>query len=225
MSATNRGAERIAMDQYFSPRWTVHRFLEAYELPAGIWMEPCAGAGSIIRAVSEVRSDVTWNANELDPRYGDTLRALPGVYTVSHDDARELFVPKSVRVIKTNPAFTSSLEILEALLRSPWALTIFLQRINWSVGPRADLFREIKPSIYMLPDRPSFADLYDEETPDELRAQTDATEYCWYAFDGRGDFRILGDTPMSARKAEIEEGRADGTRPKKMSKAKTKEAA
>jgi hypothetical protein len=225
MSAAGRGSARIVEDQYFSPRWTVHRLLEAYELPAGIWLEPCAGAGSIIRAVSEVRTDVTWSANEPDERYSPSLHALSSVYSVTSTDARSLFVPRSVKVIKTNPPFGLSLEILETMLRASWALPVFLQRINWAVGPRADLLREIKPSVYVLPDRPSFCDMYDEEAPEELRAQTDATEYAWFCFDGRGEFRILGDTPMHIRRTEIEEGRADGTRPKKASKARSREAA
>jgi hypothetical protein len=225
MSAAGRGTEKLENDQYPSPRWCFRRFLEKYALPSGIWLEPCAGAGAVIRAVSEVRSDVQWAANDIDPQYMDALRALPSVYSATNMDARTLFVPRSVKVVLTNPTFTLSLEILEAMLRAPWALPVFLQRINWAVGPRADLFRVLRPSVYVLPDRPSFVDMYDEEAPGDLRAQTDATEYAFFACDGRGEFHILEDTPMAVRRAEIEEGRADGTRPKKLAKKRTKENA
>lgn len=220
MSSTGRASERIKNDQYPSPRWTVHRFLEAYELPSGLWLEPCAGAGAIIRAVSEVRSDVIWHANEIDSTYLPTLIEMPQVSIVTDADARLLSVGKDVRVIKTNPPFGPSLEILEAMLLAPWALTIFLQRLNWAAGPRRELFRSLKPSVYVLPDRPSFVDIYEPETPDVLKPGTDSIEYAWFSMDGRGDFRVLGDTPDTVRRAEVEEGRANGTRPKKCSKPK-----
>jgi hypothetical protein len=216
VSAAGRGTERIESDRYFTPRWAVHRFLEAYELPDGLWLEPCVGTGEIIRAVSEVRQNVSWLANDIHPVEPHVLTL---VHSVTISDARTLVVPKMVKVVLTNPSFALAQEILEAMLLSK-ALVVFLQRINWAVGPRADLFRAQRPSVYVLPDRPSFCDLYDEEAPENLRAQTDATEYSWFAFDGRGDFKIIADTPSEVRKAEIAEGRANGTRPKKMKKPK-----
>ena len=224
MSSTGRASERIELDQYWTQRWCVHRLLEAYILPPGLWLEPCAGTGAIIRAVSEVRSDVTWHANEIDPSYLPGLQALPAVATLSDRDARELTLGARPVVSISNPPFTPSLEILAQML--PLAETvIFLQRLNWAAGPRRELFRSIKPSVYVLPDRPSFVDMYDEETPSVLKAQTDSIEYAWFVFDGRGAFGILADTPAEVRRAEIEEGRANGTRPKKMSKPKRQQEA
>jgi hypothetical protein len=223
MSSTGRASERIALDGYPTPRWCVHRLLEAYELPCGPWLEPCAGAGSIIQAVNEVREDVGWFANEIDPQYEGALRGLHVDVTIG--DAQTLVAPGAARVTITNPPFGPSLDILRNLLQYD-ALVIFLQRLNWSCGPRRELFRAEKPSVFPLPDRPSFMDFYEEETPEKLEAQTDSIEYAWFVFDGRAQFRVLGDTHEDVRRAEILEGRASGIRPKKLKpKKKKKEAA
>lgn len=221
MSSTGRGEDRQALDDYPTPRWCVHRFLEAYQLPSGLWLEPCAGTGSIIRAVSEVRSDVTWHANELNTAYGPVLSSLSAVIPggVTHEDALLIEPDYGFTVALTNPPFTPSLEILTNLLKFP-LLTVFLQRLNWAAGPRRDLFRAVRPSVYVLPDRPSFIDTYETETPHILKPGTDSIEYAWFVFDGRGEFRVLGDTPDTVRRAEIEEGRANGTRPRRLAKPK-----
>ena len=52
MSSTHRGAERRPADFYATPHWTVRRLLEALPLPGGVWFEPCAGEGDIIKAVN-----------------------------------------------------------------------------------------------------------------------------------------------------------------------------
>jgi len=226
VSATNRSAERLALDDYPTPRWCVHRLLEVYELRGGLWLEPCAGAGSILRAVAEVRSDVLWQANDLNPDHYRTLGRRDDVRLVMGDDAREIVVHPEVVVAITNPPFGPSLDILRHLLDAGVRLPIFLQRLNWAAGPRRELFRALKPSSLVLPDRPSFMDLYEVEKPDVLKAQTDSIEYAWFVFDGRGEFRVLGDTPSEVRAAEIEEGRASGLRPRRAAKPKrVKEAA
>lgn len=221
MSSTGRKADRQALDDYPTPRWCVHRLFEAYDLPAGRYLEPCAGGGSIIRAVSDIRSDITWDANELNPVYLDALSALPNVRVVTNDDARQVRVFTDIAVAMTNPPFTPSLQILESILLGR-ALVIFLQRLNWAAGPRRDLFRKLKPSAYVLPDRPSFIDTYEAETPNKLTPGTDSIEYAWFVFDGRGEFHVLADTSENVRGLEILEGRRNGTRPRRLAKPKKK---
>lgn len=224
MSSTGRAEDRQALDDYPTPRWCVHRLLERYALAGGLWLEPCAGAGSIIRAVGEVRDDVRWYANELNTAYGPALRALPSVELVGHADARTLAPPPPLSVIITNPPFGPSLEILEPMLHSG-ARVAFLQRLNWAAGPRRERFRTLFPSVYVLPDRPSFIDTYEAETPHILKPGTDSIEYAWFIFDGRGQFRVLGDTPAEVRAAEIEDGRTNGTRPRRLAKPSKAKAA
>src|SRR6185312_5530279 len=74
VSAAGRGAARIEPDGDGTPAWCVHRLLEHCDLPAGRWLEPCAGEGAVIRAVSEVRRDVTWSAIDLRPECESMLR-------------------------------------------------------------------------------------------------------------------------------------------------------
>lgn len=222
MSSTNRGAERDPLDDYPSPRWTVHRLLDRLpwliDLP-GLWYEPCAGAGNIIRAVCEWcewnrKPYPRWLANELNAKYLPALRALQAlsiVELVTNEDATELNVGPGLAVGISNPAFVPSAEILIRLLTgAPGALPILLQRIGWGGGPRAELFRHLKPSLYQLPQRPSFKDVVsiDPKTGKERKSSQDSTEYAWWVFDGKGIFEILDDTPDEVRAAEKAERRA-----------------
>jgi len=198
VSSTARGTVREALDDYPTPRWCVHRLLEAVAFPGLVWVEPCAGAGSIIRAVNEVRSDVRWIANELNELYLPALRSIPNVAVAASEDARTLDIGEGPSVIITNPPFVYAQDILLQCLKVKSATAVFLERLNWCCGPRRDLFRELKPSTYVLPDRPSF-------TPD---GKTDSIEYAFFVFDGLGKFKILNDTPKEVRTAEKNEKKA-----------------
>lgn len=208
MSSTNRGAVKEALDFYATDSWIVHRFLEAYPLPSGLWLEPCAGDGAIIKAVNEKRSDVAWCAIELDPSHRTALQSIDNVYTVLIQDARELLPIPGPSVILSNPPFYCSTEILLRCLAVPGALTVLLQKLNWCGGPRSKLFREIKPSIFMLPQRPGFVEkikiVVDPETGKEkkVKSSQDSVEYGFWVFDGLGQFRVLEDTPIEIRSAQ-----------------------
>ncbi len=216
MSSTNRGADRDPLDRYPTPRWCVHRLLEARALPGGLWVEPCAGAGSIVRAVDEVRDDVRWLCNEISRDYGTALQsacAFDGIPIdlITHEDAQDLVVGPGAAVIITNPPFNVSAEILvQMLVSAPGALVVFLQRIGWGGGPRAELFRDLKPSMYQLPERPSFKDVVtvDPETGKRRTSSQDSTEYCWFVFDGLGCYAMLASTPDEVRAKEKAERRA-----------------
>ena len=173
-------------------------------LPGGLWLEPCAGVGSLIRSVNEVRNDVTWAANELDEAYLPELRALPNVAMVTNLDARSLDVGAGFSVVVTNPPFACSEQILERCLSIPGALVIFLQRLNWCAGPRRSLFRKLKPSVYVIPDRPSFRETVkiDKTTGKQKKTSTDSIEYSFFVFDGKAEFHILGDTSLEERKRD-----------------------
>lgn len=188
--AITRGGQ--GLDDFPSPRWTVHRLLEAIILPGDVWVEPCAGAGSIIRAVNEVRQDVRWIANEINSSYLPALQSIANMQVVASEDARTLDIGNGPTVIITNPPFVHALEILQQCLKVKSATSIFLERLNWCAGPRRELFRALSPSTYVLPDRPSFTD----------NGKTDSIEYAWFVFDGRGQFRVLNDTPKEVRTAE-----------------------
>lgn len=193
MSSTNRGSNRIFNDQYFTPAWVTHRLLERVKLPSGRWLEPCAGNGAIIKAANEIRFDIDWYAIEIDPTHRDSLVKLVGENNKLIGDAIKC-VPSFGRIIVniTNPPFSIAQEILEACLKTG-ALVVFLQRLNWCAGPRAELFRKLKPSVYVIPDRISFTD-----------GGSDSIEYGWFVFDGKGQFEILDNTPLEIRRPEKE---------------------
>jgi hypothetical protein len=191
MSSTNRNATRREADFYASPAWTVHRLLEAYPLPGGIWFEPCAGEGDIVKAVNSKRQDVRWSLNELRKECAPSLNALRSIEQVVIGDLLQCpvyFLPKASVCISNFP-FSISKEILVHLLRGEFDYLITLQRVNWCAGPRARLFRELKPSLYVLPDRPSFTG-----------GPTDSIEYGWWVFDGQSRLSILNNTPLEERK-------------------------
>jgi hypothetical protein len=191
MSSTHRGAERRPADFYETPAWCVHRLLEALSLPGGEWFEPCAGDGAIIKAVNEVRDDVTWHAHELREECELELHGIDYVAQVEIGDllARQAFPKASVCI--TNPPFSIAKEMVEHLRRGDFTQLIMLQRLNWCGAERADLFRELRPSVYVLPDRPSFTG-----------GGSDSIEYGWWVFDGEGKLRILNDTPDAVRREE-----------------------
>lgn len=212
MSSTGRKNARggFGLDDFPTPRWCVYRLLEAIgdELPSGLWSEPCAGAGNIIRAVDTVRSDVRWLANELNEDYGEVLSAIPSVLGVTHHDARQLDLPATVSVAITNPPFDGSEDVLVSLLAPGSLLPILLQRLNWCGGPRAELFRQLRPSVFPLPNRPSFRETTRiDKNGKTVKSSTDSIEYAWFVFDGRGRFQVLGDTPADVRAAEKAERR------------------
>lgn len=210
MSSTKRGSQRENNDFYESPAWTVHRLLEKCKLPGGLWLEPCAGKGAIIKAVNVARGDVRWFANEIDEAHVSALHDLEGsVGDFRIGDARDICFVKNTfpKVIITNPPFNVAEKILRHML-ALGGIVVFLQRLNWCGGPRAELFEQLEPSVYVLPDRPSFKETtkikVDKKTgkPRKVTTGQDSIEYAWWVFDGKGQFRMLANTPNEVRHAE-----------------------
>lgn len=150
---------------------------ELVQLPGGIWMEPCAGTGSIVRAVNGYRRDVRWRLFELDERFRPHLEALvrPGIDKLApFGDWVGLAWPPSwslADVVIFNPPFTLTLPfLLAAMARGQWV--VMLQRSNWfgSQG-RAPWLREFCPDQLALPFRPSFK---------VVGRDTDNCEYSWF---------------------------------------------
>ena len=197
MSATGRSDVRVESDFYGTPPYCVHRLLEACKLPGGLWLEPSAGEGAIIKAVNAVRSDVKWAAFEIREACRPAL--LPLVQN-GHALTRDFLsmVPVSedrlhADVVIGNPPFSLAREFVERCL--DWAPYVaLLLRLNFlGSAKRRALFANEMPDIYVLPNRPSFTG-----------NGTDATEYCWMVWPperGRtaGKIEILAETPASER--------------------------
>jgi hypothetical protein len=186
MSATNRGAERRPDDFYETPQWCVDRLLDRVSLPTGHWLEPSCGAGAIIRAVSRREAPTwtpQWTAVDLHPQ-------MPGA--VEADFLTWLPPPRlRFRVCLGNPPFSMALPFAKKC-RDLADITILLLRLNWlASAERAAWLQRNPPSVFVLPNRPSFTG-----------NGTDATDYGWIAWGLHPSHRIeiLNETPIEERR-------------------------
>lgn len=195
MSATGRGTVRNEADFYGTPAYCVHRLLEAKKLPGGLWLEPSAGEGAIIKAVNAVRTDVQWSAFEIREACRPFLAPLVRGDRSFIGDFLPVFPVPGVDVAIGNPPFMDAMAFVLRALR--WAPHVaLLLRLNFlGSAKRRALFANEMPDIYVLPNRPSFTG-----------KGTDATEYCWMVWTperGRtsGRIEILAETPARERRA------------------------
>lgn len=207
MSAAGRGSVRAPHDNYPTPEWATRRFLERAcrerGVPStGLILEPCAGAGAIIKAFgpSETRS---WTACELRPECAPDLTWLARKTYIGDFLTRAPLIEQSgVRfdLIISNPPFSLAEEIIRtSLTLSPWVA--MLLRINFlGSEERAPWLSKFAPDLYVLPNRPPFA-LNKHGKP-----ATDATEYAWFVWGPhsrgatRGAYELLDVTPLEERK-------------------------
>lgn len=207
MSSTNRGGKRSEADFYATPAWCVRRLIDAVDLPAGEWLEPCAGDGAIIRATVEYRALRTrkWTAVELreecrerleddetnvDPYIGDFFTSP----LVDSEHIRRNGPQLSFDVILTNPPFSLAMEFIRAC-ETIATHRIFLLRLNFlGSEERSSYIRDTKPDLYVLPNRPSFVGA----------GKTDSIEYAWFHWHpgSTGKYVILPSTPIEERKAK-----------------------
>ena len=162
---------------YPTEPWCVDALLESplVTLPGGLWIEPCAGMGSIVRAVNAKRSDVDWLLCDIDERMEPHLRRVMRGFDILLPFGDFVHRPwnRSVAdVLIMNPDFDhTEAFIAAAFVRARWV--VMLQRVNWfGSQDRAPWLRRHCPNQYNLPKRPSF-------TGD---GKTDATEYAWFVW-------------------------------------------
>lgn len=197
MSATGRGERGGEGADYFpTPAWCVDWLLRAVDLPGGDWLEPSAGDGAIIRAVSARRTDVKWTAVEMREEMRAALESS-GVH-------RELVIAgadflsascrvrlasdtnfEGYRVIVGNCPYADALAHVAAALREAKIVAMLLRLNFLGSAKRLDFWRRHPADVYVLSERPSF----DGEG-------TDATEYAWFVWGqcgaGPGRVRVLG---------------------------------
>lgn len=188
MSATNRGSERVESDYYPTPAWCVHRLLDEVRLPSGAWLEPCAGDGAIIRASRCVLTGAQWAAMELREEMRAPLSGLCPT-TIGDFLASDLGAAR-YDVILTNPPYSLAMEFVQKSLAVS-RVTAMLLRLNFlGSQERAAFFRAHPPSVYVMPNRPSF-----------VGGRTDACEYAWFVWGlhPTPEIRVLGTTPRNVR--------------------------
>jgi hypothetical protein len=220
MSATNRGEDRYEFDDYDTPAWCVHRLLDRLKFKGTRWYEPCAGNGSIIRAVNNHYSmagrKIEWSANEIQPKYEKELRELVPLVTiadlrmVSFDDRK----PHLYDVYITNPPYLLAREVAEIGFQVAHTV-ILLLRLNFygSKHRHPWISRCIPAHTAVLPDRPPFR--LSKKTG---KLGTDATEYAWFVWERpfartQGAISLLNLTDPKI--LEADRARIRGTTPKK----------
>lgn len=178
MSSTNRkgnNPKRATLDYYPTPSWAVHRLIDFCDLPSGLWLEPCAGDGAIIKAVNDKRPDITWAANEIQSEMIPKLEAIPNIMTFGNNDflVAGNYVLEDLKVVITNPPFTLAMECVKKSLELGADYVVFLLRLNFLASKgRSQFMSEHTPDIYVLSTRPAF-------TSD---GQRDSIDYAWFVW-------------------------------------------
>lgn len=206
MSSTKRGGQKSEADFYPTPAWCTRRLLERLRLPEGDWLEPGAGDGALIRAVSEKRQDIRWTALELREECAPRLK-LPSVKDIIITDKFvEPGVPEEKKplygrlfdVAFGNPPFSLAMPFIHESLRY-CDNVVFLLRLNYMGSEERNAWmKDHMPDIYILPNRPSFRG----------DGQTDSIEYAWYHWNKNnlrrtdGKVTLLGLTSAKERKQD-----------------------
>lgn len=222
MSSTSRGGLRSEADQYPTPPWAVHRLLEACSLPPGAWLEPGAGAGSIIRAVNSFAYPgvIDWTAIEVEPAFEAPLReALPRGEIIIGDLLTTTLARQPFKVAIGNPPYRLAMEFILKSFEVAEYVAMLL-RVNFLGSQERHPFWQLYiPDIYLLPNRPSFRG-----------TGSDSIEYAWFVWGPeRGDIRrpfgqlrVLALTPEEVRKSQKSQlplsGKRDIEKGKKMEK-------
>jgi hypothetical protein len=192
MSATNRGEERYDFDDYPTPNWCVHRMLDKMKpyLHGDFWIDPCAGSGSLIKAVNSHYAvpKLNWHANDIQAVNKEPLLRLASwanISDITHwlpDDE----LPK-YDVWITNPPYNLAREVIEVGMQHAKTVAMLL-RLNF-LGSKARhpwISTHMPKYIGVLPDRPAF-----RVSKKTGKLGTDATEYAWMvwqAWDQPGTF-------------------------------------
>ena len=200
MSATGRSDVRDPSDHYATPAWAVRRLLERVQPPGGLCLEPCAGEGAIIRAVAALRPDVLFHAVECREECIPILDHILHCQVAVHGSFQQVPADDRYTCVITNPPYRSALSFVQHALKFA-PLVIMLLRLNWlaSRTRHAWLWKHV-PSVYVLPDRPSFVD-----------GTTDAADYAWMMWHREenvaGLVEVLATTPAEERRGSPERER------------------
>ena len=184
MSAKNRGSIVIPQEKYYTPEASVDAILAEIDwTKVKTFTEPCRGTGAIYDKIPLPDEQKYWCELDEGRDYLNTK------------------IPK-VDLIVTNPPFSLTLEfITNALTESD--CVIILQRLNYLGSKTRKPFWSQNPPthLFVLSERPKFIakcknkqcdnnDSYRIIEPafkcvdcgEEVKPQSDSTEYCWFVF-------------------------------------------
>lgn len=209
MSATGRkGGARVADDNYPTPPWAVHRWLESWRADglnlSGRLLEPMAGEGNIIRALHDhprphLRpgaidpASVSWTAWELRDECAPSLVRLRTGYDLLGSTAiGDIFDPagsiSSLYAIRgygvfdhaiTNPSYSLAWPLLKMLWPIANTITLLL-RLNWLEGAEEG---EPERAAFLADNQPDVRVLPNRPPFSKSlktgKVGTDATAYAW----------------------------------------------
>lgn len=209
MSSTRgKAARKGGPDDFFpTPRWAVRRLLERYQPRGGLWLEPSAGDGAIIRAAREMRSDVQFMAIEKREEERAKLEACAlsvNIYDFLRISTHGGCPFSEVSLVIGNDPYSLAMQfILQSRALCPQAEQCKLLRLNFmGTDRRAPWLKTNVPDLYILPNRPSFT--MDDDEEDESR--TDSCEYAWFVWfpwpRTEGKVMLLDQTPLEERKRD-----------------------
>jgi hypothetical protein len=188
-------------DYFTTPSWVVRRLLEQMSLPGGVWVEPSAGNGAIMRAVNAVRDDVQWLACELREEERDALALIDWCRPHIGNFLTEEVFPdyaSEVSVVLGNPPYSHAFEfLLRAHHLFPAAEIVLLLRQAFTASQeRYEFMSTHFPDKQEVPDRISF-------TGDG----SDSADYAWMRWPAawertEGSCLLLAQTPLVERKLD-----------------------
>jgi len=156
MSATNRGAKRVANDFYPTPGYTIDSMLNLINWnEVNTFLEPCKGDNAIYNKVPDT-VDKHWCELSLGRDY------LESIESQEYD------------LIVTNPPFSIADQFIQKSL-SESKTVCYLLRLNYfGAQKRNKWWNEIGTpnKLLVLSRRPKF-----------INNQADATEYAWFCWD------------------------------------------
>jgi hypothetical protein len=177
MSATNRGAKRQDADFYPTPAASVISLLRKFPLfkEFKTWLEPCAGDGAIINAVSNYfpGADHTWTAVELrENTVHQQLIHTPKTHWVQPQDFLTWEPLTRYDICLTNPPFELAMPFIEKSMTMADTVVMLL-RLNFLGSKERSQFHKDHPAnIGVLEKRPCF-----------INGSSDACEYAWFVWN------------------------------------------
>jgi len=211
VSAKGRGKKRRDHDAYYTPDWCTDRLIEDPDLPfdlSGVWLEPAAGGGDIIDAISintggGLNDPLIWVAGDIRPK------CLPALSHLTHDVYAEDFLlfdfgdllSKHNRdrfdVLITNPPYSLAEDFMTKGMKIARFTCLFLRVDYLASKSRCSFLRAFPPDVFVLPNRPSF-------TGD---GNTDMTEYAWFVWPQHsrpyGRLKVLAKTAIKQRSNSV----------------------
>jgi len=191
-----------ALEDFPTPSWCVRRLLEAWCPYPGLLVEPCAGSGGIIKAVSEELDEgqCSWLATEVNPDRYEELTKQDQLHACVLGDFLELTQGQEpnprVNAVITNPPFTLAQRFVERCrVLYPNAEVVMLLRLGFLESDARVSFYNTHgvPDIYVLPNRPSFVG----------KGKTDSTAYGWFVWPpskrSEGTVQILRPTDKTEK--------------------------